>query len=204
GGMLVREDAAGAVRRTAAIAAPVLVTVALTGSLYGATATLNEAKAREVRTQTNADFVLTKPGDSAFDAATVDRVRQVPGATASATASSSVFVLEEGTALIKSDARSADPAALAAVARLPLAAGKVSDLDDRSVIVNEEWERHRVGQYVDIWRADGTKASLRIAAVLRTGTGNNGVYVTPHNAAGAPVDRIDVELAPGAQAAAVA
>lgn len=43
--MLVRENAATGIRRTPAVAAPVLVTVALAGSLLGATATLDAAKA---------------------------------------------------------------------------------------------------------------------------------------------------------------
>ncbi|MFD7222401.1 FtsX-like permease family protein [Streptomyces sp. NPDC059892] len=213
-GLLVRENAAAGVRRTAAVAAPVLVTVALTGSLLGATATIDGAKAGEIRQRTTADFVISGPGGEAatgrdavgtgFDAATVERVRRVPGAMVSPTAASAVHVLEDGVALIRSDARAADPAALAATVRLPLAAGRVTGLDDRSIIVTEEWERHTVGESVDIWRADGTRTSLRVAAVMRVGTGGNGVYVTPRNAPGAPVDRIDVRLAEGADASAVA
>jgi putative ABC transport system permease protein len=107
-------------------------------------------------------------------------------------------------ALIRSEARAAEPAPLAATADLPLTAGKVSDLDDGSIIVNEEWERHTVGQTVDVWLGDGTRKSLRIAAVMRTGTGDNGVYVTPANAPGAHVDRVDVTLSAGADPAVVA
>jgi putative ABC transport system permease protein len=229
GGMLVRENAAAGVRRTAAIAAPVLVTVALAGSLLGATATLNEAKATETREQTAADFVVTPAGDAGFgtgtfdtgavdtgavdtgavdtgtvDTETVARLRDVPGAEVSATSSSAVYVLEEGVALIKSEARATDPALLADTVKLPVTAGEVSDLDDDSIIVNEEWEKHTVGQYVDVWLGDGTKKSLRIAAVMATGTGDNGVYVTPRNAPGATVDRIDIALANGADTAAAA
>lgn len=80
----------------------------------------------------------------------------------------------------------------------------MTDLDDRSIIVTEEWERHTVGESVDIWRADGTRGSLRIAAVMRIGTGDSGAYVTPRNAPGATVDRIEVKLAEGADASAVA
>jgi putative ABC transport system permease protein len=204
-GMLVRENAAAGVRRTAAVAAPVLVTVALAGSLLGATATLNEAKATEVRKQTAADFVVTSAGDAGFDDATLKKLRAVPSAEVSATSSSAVYVLEGGVALIKSEARAAaDPRLLADTARLPLTAGKVSDLDNDSIIVNEEWERHAVGQSVDVWLGDGTMKSLKIAAVMTIGTGNNGVYVTPRNAPNAPVDRVDVRLADGADAAAVA
>ncbi|MER6493022.1 ABC transporter permease [Streptomyces griseorubiginosus] len=204
GGMLVRENAAAGIRRTAAVAAPVLVTVALAGSLPGATATLNEAKATETREQTVASFVVTPAGDAGFDAATVKRFEAVEGAEVSATSSSAVYVLEDGVALVRSVARAADAGPLARTVRLPLAAGKVSDLDDDSIIVNEEWEKHTVGQRVDVWLGDGTKKSLRIAAVMTTGTGNNGVYVTPANAPGATVDRVDVALAEGADPATVA
>ncbi|MEU5341571.1 FtsX-like permease family protein [Streptomyces sp. NPDC020766] len=204
GGMLVRENAAAGVRRTAAVAAPVLVTVALAGSLLGATATLDEAQATEVRERTTADFVVTPAGDAGFDDATLQRLRTVSGAEVSPSSSSAVYVLEDGVALIRSDARAVDPQPLAATARLPLAAGKVSDLDDDSIIVNEEWEKHDVGERVDVWLGDGTRKSLRIAAVMTVGTGDNGVLVTPRNAPAAPVDRVDVRLADGADTGTVA
>lgn len=114
-----------------------------------------------------------------------------------------MYVLEDGVALIKSEARAADAGPLARTVRLPLTAGKASDLDDDSIIVDEEWEKHTVGQRVDVWLGDGTKKSLRIAAVMTTGTGNNGVWVTPANAPGASVDRVDVSLSDGADPAAV-
>ncbi|GAB2865579.1 ABC transporter permease [Streptomyces deserti] len=204
GGVLVRENAAAGVRRTAAVAAPVLVTVALAGSLLGATATLHEAKTAETRERTTAHFVVTPAGGAGFDGATLRALRAVPGTEVSATAASTVHVLEEGVALIGSEARAAAPDALAATTRLPLAAGKVSDLDDDSIIVNEEWERHTVGERVRVWLGDGTPRTLRIAAVMTTGTGDNGVYVTPRNAPGAVVDRVDVALTGGADARAVA
>ncbi|PWK66787.1 putative ABC transport system permease protein [Streptomyces sp. CG 926] len=201
-GMLIRENAAAGVRRTGAVAAPVLVTVALAGSLLGTTATLNEAKAAEIRQRTTADHVITA-GPGGFDPATIERIRAVPGTEISATAATAVHVQEEGTALIRSDARAVDPAALARTARLPLTAGSVTDLDDDSVIVTEEWERHTVGSTVEVWLGDGTRKALRIAAVMSIGTGGNGAYVTPANAPGATVDRIDVRLAPGADGRAV-
>jgi putative ABC transport system permease protein len=87
---------------------------------------------------------------------------------------------------------------------LPWPAGKSSDLDDDSIIVNQEWERHTVGERVDVWLGDGTRKSLRIAAVMTIGTGDNGVYVTPRNAPAEPVDRVDVRLVDGAYPATVA
>ncbi|MFI7890554.1 hypothetical protein ACIFUY_04715 [Streptomyces sp. CACIS-1.16CA] len=44
-GMLARENASAGARRTAAVAAPVIITVALAASLLGTTATISEAKA---------------------------------------------------------------------------------------------------------------------------------------------------------------
>ncbi|MEU7608187.1 FtsX-like permease family protein [Micromonospora sp. NPDC049204] len=202
-GMLVRENAAAGVRRTAAIAAPVLVTVALAGSLLGATATINEAKATEIREQTRADLIV-QADDAAggFAAQTVAQVRQVPGATVMASAATAVYHLEEGTALIRSDAQAVDPGELTGARKLPVRAGDIADLDDSSIVVNEEWAQHTVGEQVDVWLGDGIRTSLRIAAVIAAGTGNNGVYVTPRNAPGVPPDRLEVTWAAGTDASA--
>lgn len=81
--------------------------------------------------------------------------------------------------------------------------GSLDKLDDRSIVVNEEWGAS-VGGPVDIWREDGSKVRLTVAAVLRTGTGSNGVYVTAANAPGATADRVEVRLEAGADKAAVA
>ncbi|WP_346428948.1 ABC transporter permease [Streptomyces sp. WAC 01529] len=210
-GLLVRENSTASVRRTAAITAPVLVTVALAGSLLGSAQAVSEAKSAEARERTASQLVVTgldlKPPSE----------RDIPGAAAvSASASTAVFVREEGSALIRSEARAVrDPAALAATSRLPVVAGDVRDLDDRSIVVNEEWEKRRVGAYVDVWLGDGRPARLRIVAVLARGSGDNGAYVTSANAGvpavapapgrararasvPVPVDRVDVRLEAGA------
>lgn len=204
-GVLVRENTAAGVRRTAAVAAPVLITVALAVSLTGTVGTLEEARATEARTATTADFVVT-PGQEGrpLTPAFLERVRDIDGAVVSASRSTAVTVLEEDTALVSSEARAVDPARLAAVAKLPVTAGRLADLDDDAIVVNEEWLTTRVGDRVTVWLGDGSERSLRIAAVLATGTGDNGVYVTPRNAGGADVDRIDVEVAPGGDRHAVA
>ncbi|WP_432589349.1 ABC transporter permease [Streptomyces sp. HD1123-B1] len=205
GGTLVRENAAAGVRRTAAVAAPVLVTVALAGSLLGATGTLNAAGAAEARARTAADLVVVPAArGGSLDAATVRGLRAVPGAQVSATSAGAVHVLEDGVALVASEARAAEPGPLARTTRLPVVAGQVSDLDDDSIIVNEEWQRHTVGQRVRVWLGDGSGRTLRIAAMMATGTGDNGVYLTPRNAPGAAVDRVDITVEDGADPHAVA
>jgi len=186
-GLLIRENAAASVRRTAAVAAPVLVTVALAGSLLGSAGTVSAAKAAEVRERTAAQSIVT--GEEL-------RPVRVPGATVSGTGATAVFVREEGSALIRVDARAVtEVRSFAAVTRLPVVAGDIRDLDDGSIVVNEEWEQHEVGARVRVWLGDGRPVSLRIAAVLAEGTGDNGAYVTAANAGGAAVDRLEVRFA---------
>ncbi|GAA3394087.1 FtsX-like permease family protein [Streptomyces roseoviridis] len=183
-GTLVRENSAAAVRRTAAVAAPVLVTVALAGTLLGSAATVTAAKAAEARGQTTAAYVTTG--------------RDLPR-TGTATGATSVFVRDGAEALVKYGARAvADPAAWASSARLPVVAGDLRNLDDGSIVVNEEFERRTVGEGVEVWLADGSgPVRLRVAAVLARGTGDNGPYVTWANAPDATADRIDGTGPPG-------
>ncbi|MGW4705677.1 FtsX-like permease family protein, partial [Streptomyces sp. NPDC004285] len=185
-GTLVRENSAAAVRRTAAVAAPVLVTVALAGTLFGSATSVTRAKEAEAREQTTAQYVVGGADLRPPAAAPA-------GAVISATGATSVFVRDGDEAVVKYGARAvADPAAFAELARLPVTAGDLRDLDDRSIVVNEEFERHRVGETVEVWRADGSgPVRLRVAAVLALGTGDNGPYVTRANAPGATLDRID-------------
>ncbi|HEY8985231.1 MAG TPA: FtsX-like permease family protein [Streptomyces sp.] len=197
-GLLARANASVSLRRTASLAAPVLVTVALSGSLLGAPATLADARAREARQQTTADFVALPS-----DPASAERLKSIPGAVASASAPTVLHTLEDGVALVKSKARAVDPALLPATARLPVTAGRITDLDDGSIVVTEEWARHRVGDKVRVWLADGTPRTLRIAAVVAAGTGADGAYVTPANAPGSTVDRVAVRVRAGADRTAV-
>ncbi|MFD6360735.1 FtsX-like permease family protein [Streptomyces roseolus] len=174
-GLLVRANAAAAVRRTSAVAAPVLVTVALAGTLLGASESVARAKEAEARERTAASY-------------------------AAEAGPTSLFVRDGAEAVVKYRARAvADPAAFAGLARLPVVAGDLRDLDDRSIVVNEEFERRRVGEEVEVWRADGSgPVRLRVVAVLARGTGDNGPYVTRAQAPGAAPDRPD-RLEPGAE-----
>ncbi|MFD8640746.1 FtsX-like permease family protein [Streptomyces zaomyceticus] len=184
-GTLVRENSAASVRRTAAVAAPVLVTVALAGTLFGSASTVTRAKGVEAREQTAAEYVVAGRA--------LRPVRPPAGAVVSPTGPTSVFVRDGEEAVVKYGARAVtDPSAFAALARLPVVAGDLRDLDDRSIVVNEEFRHSRVGGTVEVWRADGTgPVRLRIAAVLALGTGDNGPYVTRANAPGSAPDRIE-------------
>ncbi|KUJ65008.1 hypothetical protein ACZ90_52650 [Streptomyces albus subsp. albus] len=191
-GRLVRENASAALRRTGAVAAPVLVSVALTGSLAGALETVSAARTAEARSRTAADFVAV-PRTSSPDAL-VAALRAVPGVTVSPSAPTELAVVEPDGTVVRSEARTADPAALAATARLPVLRGSVSALDDGGIVLPEEWGRTTVGAPVRVVRADGSRATLRVTAVLRDGLADNGLYVTTRNGPGARVDRLEIKL----------
>ncbi|MET8697568.1 ABC transporter permease [Kitasatospora sp. NPDC004723] len=197
-GRLVPAGAAAAVRRTGAVAAPVLVSVALTGSLAGALDTVAAARAAETRARTAADLVVV-PAPGSGDAL-LGALRAVRGVAAlSATAPTALGLVEPDGVTVRSEARMAsDPAGLAALARLPLLAGSTAALDDGSLVLPAGWGRTHVGERVPVVRADGSRTTLRVAAVLRDGLGDNGLYVTAANAPGARVDRIEVRLSAAA------
>lgn len=161
------------------------MTVALAGTLFGSATSVTRAKGVEAREQTAAQYVVR--------GTELKPVTAPAGAVVSPTGPTSVFVRDGDAAVVKYGARAVtDPAAFAELARLPVVAGDLRDLDDRSIVVNEEFERRRVGESVEVWRADGTgPVRLRIAAVLALGTGDNGPYVTRANAPGSAPDRID-------------
>lgn len=200
-GLLVRETAIATARRTAATAAPVLLTVGLATCLLGVTATIEQAKATESVPRNG--FVVVPNGAPGLDRALVDRLRAVPGVEVSASYPTALYDLEDGVALLERQAQAVDPGALTG---LPVLSGSLDDLRDDTVVVDTEWRR-RVGDTVHVWRADGTPVTLRVAAVVLPGVGGNGAYVTRAHpaselASGAHV-RLRKGTAPDAVAAAV-
>lgn len=196
-GRLVRANAAAALRRTGAVAAPVLVAVALTGSLAGALDTVGAARSAEERARTGADLVVVPAAGPVGPL--LAALRAVPGVAAlSATGPTALSVVEPDGVAVRSEARAVtDPAGLAALSRLPLLAGSTAALDDDSLVLPAEWGHTTVGGPVPVVRADGSRTTLRVAAVLRDGLADNGLYVTTANAPGARPDRVDLRLSPG-------
>lgn len=177
-GLLVRETALAATRRTAATAAPVLLTVGLAGCLLGVTSTIGHARAAE--SSPRSGFLVAPAGTPGLDRALLDRLRSLPGVEVGASYPTALYELEDGVALLERQAQAVDPSAITG---LPVLAGSLADLRDDTVIVDTEWGR-RVGDPVRVWLGDGTPVVLRVAAVVRAGVGGNGAYVTRTHAAG--------------------
>lgn len=176
-GLLVRQTALAATRRTAATAAPVLLTVGLTACLLGITSTIDHAKAAE--SSPSNGFLVVPAGTPGLDRDLLDRLRSLPGVEVGASYPTALYELEDRVALLQRPAQAVDPAALTG---LPVLAGSLADLRDDTVVVDTDWNR-RVGDQLRVWRGDGTPVTLRVAAVVRAGIGGNGAYVTRAHAA---------------------
>jgi putative ABC transport system permease protein len=199
-GMLVRQSAVTAVRRTATTAAPVLVTVGLTALLGGAAGTINAAEAEETDRSVLADYIVRPAGAPGLTRAFIERVRVITGVDVAAPVPTSVYNVHVGAVLVARPAQAVQPLAVQKVLNVHLLAGSMADLDDESVVVPGHWGKH-VGDVVDVWLADGTPARLRVAGVLADGP-NPDAYVTPKYSAG-PAPLIYVKLRPGADPEAV-
>lgn len=197
-GLVVCQGAVTAARRTAATAAPVLLTVGLTAALLTITATVDRARSDERRAQLGGDFLVLPAATPGLNRAVVARVRRFPGVRTLVSYPISVYDLEGGEALIE---RTAHAVAGEELPTLPVLDGSLDNLNDSTIVVDEEWGR-QVGETVRIWLGDGTPVSLRVTAIIRAGAGGNGAYLTGRYAGAALAERIQVRLSPGTGRAA--
>ncbi|MFI5959695.1 FtsX-like permease family protein [Cryptosporangium sp. NPDC051539] len=193
-GLLARQAVRSAARRTASTAAPVVLTAGLAGCVLLTTATIDAAKSAEARTS---DYVVVPAAGPVIGPDVVARVRGVAGARVNTVRPTFVYAEDGDATVVRHTARAVDRAA-----GLPVLSGDLSALDDRSIVVDTDfgWS---VGDDVRVWLADGSPRSLRVVAVVREGAGGNGAFVTGRHAGRAPVERIEVGVAPGADAATV-
>lgn len=195
GGVMVSAGALASTGRTAATAAPVLVTVALAGSLLGGAAMTDAAKGAMESAPVRADYLVMPGGPVGLDKQLVARLRAIPGVDVTTATSTSVYTLEGDTVLIRRPAEAIDPAALRKALDVPVTAGSLDGLDYGSIAVSESWERG-VGQSVPVWQADGTRTTLKIVALLGADSPADS-YVTPRHAFSAPPSVAYVRLRSG-------
>nr|BFE64515.1 ABC transporter permease [Dactylosporangium thailandense] len=162
-GLLVREGAATAARRTASTAAPVLLTVAFAVLVAGMVRTTTEAYAAGRAADVDAGQVLVPdrtPGLS--DAA----VAAVPGAAMLPT---TVFAPENGggTTPRAWSALGVDTTAFIRTDRgARVVAGSLEDLRETDTAVVAESVRREVGDSYPVVFADGERVTLRVVAVV--------------------------------------
>ncbi|GAA3241544.1 ABC transporter permease [Dactylosporangium siamense] len=173
--VLVRAGALNARRRTAATAAPILLTVGLSLSVLGAADSVNEARDQGLRNQTSAEYVLTPDGTPGLSQAAIAKVAAVPGVRVVAPILTTVYTRDEEF-LEENDALVVDPSSLSDVYRLDVTAGSLTGLDDRTVVVPDGWHLD-LGSRMDVLLADGTTAELTVAAVYHARRGEDVAYL---------------------------
>ncbi|MFF5230770.1 FtsX-like permease family protein [Dactylosporangium sp. NPDC000521] len=180
--LLAVRNVTASARRTAAVAAPVLVTVGLAASLLIASDLTDEAKNVLRARPAHADFLVLPDGQETgpgLDRELVAGLRGVPGVDVTFSTDTSVYTLEGGTALVRRDA--------AAVDGVPAGGIKVAG----------DWGL-RAGDTARLWLADGSEAHLRVLEVLPPGSAVDAYLpLSLPLSAGTPPSVAYVRLRPG-------
>ena len=210
GGFLAVANVRSSARRFSSASTPLVLTVAMAGSLLFVSTTMEHATAHEGRERVTADLAISSdgPGLPASAAADARRVRGVD--TAVGVAATSI-----GPSLgLKADAPAAqavDPEGAARVLDLDVRAGSLANLRDGTVALGVERAKGahaRVGERVTVMLGDGARVRLRLVATYARSLGFGEVVLpTPVAAAHrtSPLAGVIlVRTAPGADRAAVA
>ncbi|MEV4259001.1 ABC transporter permease [Spirillospora sp. NPDC049652] len=157
-GMLVRENTLVAARRTAAVAAPVLVAVGLAGALLGADSTVEATRTAEARQRDRADFVVRPVGGGTVSDVVLERLRAVPAVEAVPSVPTAVYAIGDGGMLRRYEARIVRGSDLARTVRLDVASGTVTGLGDDALVVDEEaglgMEGRITGRPFEVWSVE--------------------------------------------------
>jgi putative ABC transport system permease protein len=161
---LARSAAAGSRRRTAAVLAPVLLTVAFAGAMTAGFGTFSTATHRAAATRVTAPYVATARSSAGLAAPAVARLAAAPGVTAAVpVATAPVYVAASGEPDEWTGEYLPGPQA-ARVLKLPVVAGSLADLTGTGTVAVPAG-RWRVGQTAQLWLGDSAPVRLRVVAV---------------------------------------
>ncbi|GIG86304.1 FtsX-like permease family protein [Plantactinospora endophytica] len=198
-------------RRYASTIAPVLVTVGLAGGALAGTGTISAAGAASLRDQLTAPLLVVPAGAARLPETAGPAAGGVPGVTAAVRAKATgVFDAGRNGTLRQRTAWYVDGPAAGRALRLPVVDGSLDGLAGETVAVSARlagssgWT---VGDRAELWLGDGTRASLRVVAVLDDRLGLPDALLpwslaTAHTSVPLP-DSVYLGLAPGADPAAV-
>jgi putative ABC transport system permease protein len=144
--LIASSAATASARRTAAIAAPVLVTVGLAASLLTASALTDSARLALRHAPVAADYLVVPDATVGLDR---ELTRSLPDAKI--VTPTAVYTLEGDTALIRRPAEA------------------VTWVADDAILVAGDWNL-RPGDTAHVWLADGSPAALRVVGVLPLGS----------------------------------
>ncbi|MDT0460650.1 FtsX-like permease family protein [Streptomyces sp. DSM 41527] len=214
-GALAGDHVRAAVRTTASAAAPILVTVAVAGSLIGVTRASAAITVADDRAHLTADVVVAAPdggtgAGAGLPAAALRELSAVPGVRTVSPADGTSGFLVGSRYVMSSGIGAVDPARLSGVLRLDVVRGSLGALRGDAVAVTKPvagqlgW---KAGDDVEVYLADATKVRVTVAAVIGSSAGLPAVLfprdALARHAPGTMAGTAYLSLAPGADRAAV-
>jgi putative ABC transport system permease protein len=178
--MLVRQSVLTSRRRTAATAAPVLLTVGLVLSLLSATDSIGAARDNGLRNTVTSQYALAPDGTPGISPQVIAKVARIEGVRIVAPILTSLYIRDENR-LDENDGLVVDTRALKQMMNLTIVHGTLDGPggpDGSSMVVAEQWGM-RVGSTVHVLMADGEEADLRIAATYKALSGEDAAYLPP-------------------------
>jgi putative ABC transport system permease protein len=200
---LTRADLLARSRRAAAVVGPVLITVGLAATILGATGTTTAAQNDDARDQAgSARFVVVPSGTPGLTDPLLATIHAVPGVDATAVTRTRLLAYQPALSSLHLEAPVPIPVSAigidtAAAMTLPLRSGSFKGLNDETVVLDTSWHK-QVGEQINIWRADGTPASLRVIGVFTARLSGPQMVLSPYNAGASMPDRMYIRLRPHA------
>ncbi|MFF4321304.1 ABC transporter permease [Streptomyces sp. NPDC001568] len=174
-GLLARQNALVAVRRTISTATPMFLVIALTGTVIGSTLTFGVARTVQSRAALRAEYVVEPDGGSALTPDTVERLRALPAVGSTTVRTTWLNGLAGGSGsgdgasgTITATAVDGDAAATWA---LSTEAGSLDALRGSSVAVSTSLARAhgwQVGDRLHTALDDGTPLTVEVVALVNT------------------------------------
>ena len=209
-GLLARVSTRTNVRRVASIATPVMLTVALAGTILVSKSTQQQSTEDDIAARTTADLVVRTDDGSAVPWPASRTMSGVDGVETSSGTSATSVVASDGDNLRLLPALAVDPRTIGRVMDLDVTGGSLSDLRGATLAVREGASPSlgSVGDSVEIHLGDGTPVTVTIAATYARGLGFADVVVPRGLVAGHTTqgndDALLVRLRDGADPRAVA
>ncbi len=165
-GLLASRSAMGALRRTAATAAPIALTAGFAGAMLAGFGTVAGTQQAAMQRRISATALVTPAGGTGGLAdQTVAAIRRTPGVRAAVPVTDSTVYVRSAADPDQWTGRFVSGPDLSGVVRLPVVAGSLADLTGTGTVAVPagSW---RLGQTVSLWLGDSTPVRLRVVAVL--------------------------------------
>ncbi|WP_329462497.1 ABC transporter permease [Streptomyces sp. NBC_01431] len=175
-GLLARQNALKAVRRTVSTATPMFLVIGLTGTVVGSTLTFGDARSLQSRAALSAQYVVEPTSGATLPAAAVRQLRALPGSRTTTVRSTLLTGLDGGdstssTATAGTISATAIDGDAATTWKLPTPSGSLDRLSGATVAVSAALAQSngwQVGDRLTASLADGTPATLKLVALVKT------------------------------------